>query len=111
MWHYMLIVFIPDEVYPRDVLFVVEFVQLFEKEGIILQSQVDHSKTTLLFRFLSNFPGNQVAPLFLSVFPLHKHCFLTLSMFSMIPLGSLMVHMEYVTIGVNAELIICNLPE
>jgi hypothetical protein len=107
----MLIVFKPDEVYPRDVLFVVEFVQLFEEKGIILQSQVDHSQTTLLFWFLSNFLGNQVAPLFLSAFPLHKHCFLTLSMFSMTPLGSLMVHMEYVAIGVNAKLIICNLLE
>jgi hypothetical protein len=42
---------------------------------------------------------------------IHKHCFLTLSIFSMTPLGSLMAHIEYVTIGVKAELIICNLLE
>jgi len=32
-------------------------------------------------------------------------------MFSMTPLGSLIVHIAYVTIGEIAELTICNLPE
>jgi hypothetical protein len=36
VWHLVRVVLTPDEIDPRNIGFVIELVEMFEKEGIIL---------------------------------------------------------------------------
>jgi hypothetical protein len=52
-----LIVSISNELDPWDIHVVIKFMQLFEKQGIILQSEIKHSKAPFALGFLYHRPG------------------------------------------------------
>jgi hypothetical protein len=54
MWHPVCIVFALDKVNPQDICLVVKFAQVLHEQGVVLQPEVDDTKTTFIFRQLNN---------------------------------------------------------
>ena len=56
---FLIIERVPGQLNPRDILLVIEFVQKFEKQGVVLDTQVENSKASFIFGLAYHVPSSQ----------------------------------------------------
>jgi hypothetical protein len=89
MGHFANIILIPNKLHPWNIRFVIKLVELFQEEGIILQTQVDHTQTTLVFGPHDSWPRHKVASSRGVIISPPETLLRALSMFLMKPFGTL----------------------
>ena len=59
MWYFVDVRVVPQQVYPGDIHFVIEFVEKFEEQGFVMDFEVDHSKPTFIFGSTDHVPRSE----------------------------------------------------
>jgi hypothetical protein len=50
------VIWIPNKMHPRSINLVIELMQIFQEESLVLNFQIYHSKPTLVFSFTRQIP-------------------------------------------------------
>lgn len=61
----------PNKIYPRQILVIIDLIQIFEYQSLILNGEVKNSKTTLCLRFTYFIPSHQrnILPFYICRYP------------------------------------------
>ena len=58
--NFMLIISSPDQLYPWHIHFIIEFMEVFQQQGIILQIQIFYHQPSFILCHCHHFPGSYV---------------------------------------------------
>ena len=59
MWNTIIIIAVPDQGYPGDICLIKNFMQMLEEETLVLNVQVNHSKTSFVLSSAHQVPSSQ----------------------------------------------------
>lgn len=67
MWDFVIVICRLDQINPGYILFGIKLVEVFEKEGVILQVKVDYSQSSFVLWLDQHRPSSQVAAFLSSI--------------------------------------------